>query len=60
MLARLFGFGNSASAPSELLLRAHVNQIRNNTVTGRPGHFCTDPDTWGRGDTAPLLDQVWT
>jgi len=60
MLARLFGFADDAAAPSELLLRAHANQIRSNTVTGQPGHFCTDPDTWGRGDTEPLLDQVWT
>ena len=59
MLARLFGFAGDAAAPSELLLRAHANQIRSNTVTGQPAHFCTDPAIWGRGDTAPLLDQVW-
>jgi molybdopterin/thiamine biosynthesis adenylyltransferase/proteasome lid subunit RPN8/RPN11 len=60
MLARLFGFTGDAPASSELLLRGHANQIRSNTVTGQPGHFCTDPSAWGRGDTEPLLDQVWT
>jgi molybdopterin/thiamine biosynthesis adenylyltransferase len=60
MLARLFGFAGDAPAPSELLLRAHARQIRSNVVIGQQGHFCTDPNTWGRGDTTPLLDQVWT
>lgn len=60
MLAHLFGFAGDAQASSELLLRGHANQIRSNTVTGQPGHFCTDPSTWGRGDTEPSLDQVWT
>jgi len=58
MLGRLFDYAG-AHPPSELLLRVHERQVRTNTVAGQTDHFCTDRQIWGRGDTVPLLEQVW-
>lgn len=54
MTARVFGFGEDPP-PGQLLLGLHDRSVR---AAGRPaqaGHYCTDPDRWGLGDTSPPL-----
>lgn len=60
LLERLIGYGDSPR-PSEVLLRLHDRAISTNTATPAPRHYChPDAQRLGRGDTEPLLEQVWT
>lgn len=45
---------------AELLIRFHQRDIRRNTRTGQPGHWCMDPANLGAGDTVPFLGATWT
>lgn len=58
LLSRLFGF--SDNPPHELLMRVHEETI--SRLGGQPNadHYCSDPSTWGRGDTEPFLEQLWS
>ncbi|MDP3175649.1 MAG: ThiF family adenylyltransferase [Phenylobacterium sp.] len=58
LLDRLFAYSGE-DAPSELLLRLHARDVRTNRVERVVGHYCDDVRNWGRGDTAPLLGQMW-
>lgn len=57
LLERLIGYGSDP--PSELLVRVHDRKISQLSAEGRPGHYCGDARSWGRGDTDPFLGQVW-
>lgn len=54
MTARLFGFGEEPP-PGQLLLGLHDRSVRAAGRPARPGHYCTDPAQWGKGDTNPPL-----
>ncbi len=57
LLERLIGYGSDP--PSELLVRVHDRKISQLSAEGRPGHYCVDARSWGRGDADPFLGQVW-
>jgi molybdopterin/thiamine biosynthesis adenylyltransferase len=44
---------------SELILQVDQHAIRINTIPPRPGHFCANPNQWGRADEEPFLGQLW-
>jgi molybdopterin/thiamine biosynthesis adenylyltransferase len=58
-LARTFSLDDQPSS-TELLMRFHHRDIRRNTRTGKPGHWCTDPNNIGAGDGMPFLGTLWT
>jgi ThiF family len=58
LLQRIFALDDSPSG--ELIIRFHRRDIRRNTRSGRPGHWCTDPNNVGSGDTAPFVGTLWT
>lgn len=58
-LARTFSLDDEPPS-TELLMRFHRRDIRRNTRTGKPGHWCTDPNNVGAGDATPLLGTMWT
>ena len=58
-LARTFSLDDEPSS-TELLMRFHRRDIRRNTRTGKPGHWCTDPSNVGAGDAMPFLGTMWT
>jgi hypothetical protein len=45
--------------PSELLSRVTNRDLRSNDTPPVDGHFCGDPDAWGRGDESPFLGVLW-
>jgi molybdopterin/thiamine biosynthesis adenylyltransferase len=57
-LERLIGYGGEYS-PTEIILRIHEREVRRNSATATPNHYCADLVTWGRGDLEPFLGQVW-
>jgi molybdopterin/thiamine biosynthesis adenylyltransferase len=54
LTARVFGFGDEPP-PGQLLLGLHDRSVRAAGRPARAGHYCTDPDRWGLGDTDPPL-----
>lgn len=58
-LHRLFALDDDTPS-GELIIRFHCRDIRRNTRTGGPGHWCMDPAHLGAGDTVPLLGMTWT
>lgn len=58
-LARTFSLDDEPPS-TELLMRFHCRDIRRNTRTGKPGHWCIDPNNIGAGDATPFLGTVWT
>lgn len=58
LLHRIFALDDSPSG--ELIIRFHRRDIRRNTRSGRPEHWCTDPNNVGSGDTAPFVGTLWT
>ena len=59
LLERLIGYG-AAPRPSEILLRLHDREISTNAAAPTPNHYCHPAaGKLGRGDTEPLLEQVW-
>lgn len=58
-LARTFSLDDEPSS-TELLMRFHRRDIRRNTRSGKPGHWCTDPNNIGAGDAMPFLGTMWT
>lgn len=59
LLDRLIQFGRP-DAPSELLLRVHERKLSSRSGSGQPEHYCSDRNTWGRGDIQPFLGQLWS
>jgi hypothetical protein len=53
-LARTFSLDDQPPS-TELLMRFHHRDIRRNTRTGKPGHWCNDPNNIGAGDAMPFL-----
>lgn len=58
-LARTFSLDDQTPS-TELLMRFHHRDIRRNTRTGKSGHWCTDPNNIGAGDSRPFLGTLWT
>jgi molybdopterin/thiamine biosynthesis adenylyltransferase/proteasome lid subunit RPN8/RPN11 len=54
LTARLFGFGEEPP-PGQLLLGLHNRSVRAAGRPARPGHYCSDPARWAKGDTIPPL-----
>lgn len=59
LIHRLFALDQQPPS-AELLIRFHQRDIRRNTRTGHPGHWCVDPESVGAGDTQPFLGTTWT
>lgn len=58
-LARTFSLDDEPPS-TELLMRFHRRDIRRNTRTGKPGHWCTGSRNVGAADATPFLGTVWT
>jgi molybdopterin/thiamine biosynthesis adenylyltransferase/proteasome lid subunit RPN8/RPN11 len=58
LLDRLIGYGPD-HAPSEIMLRVHDRMLSSRSGSGEPEHYCSDRNTWGRGDMQPFLGQLW-
>lgn len=59
LLHRIFGLDDEMP-PGELIIQYHRREIRRNTRTGHPGHWCVDPANFGAGDVVPFLGTTWT
>ncbi|HET9410046.1 MAG TPA: ThiF family adenylyltransferase [Candidatus Sulfotelmatobacter sp.] len=59
MLHRLTGYMGSSRESTEIVLRFDESKISINSKPSRPGCWCSDRSTWGRGDVDPLLDLTW-
>lgn len=59
-LHRLTGFMGSERQSSEVLLALDQSRIRTNRLESREECMCGEQSFWGRADTAPYLEMVWT
>lgn len=58
LLNRLFGIYDEAPA-SETVVQFHFRRIGSNRRDPQPGHWCTQLDNLGAGDTALFLGVTW-
>lgn len=59
-LHRLTGFMGSERKSSEVLLALDQSRVRTNRLEPREECMCGEQSFWGRADTSPYLDMVWT
>lgn len=59
-LHRLTGFMGSERQSSEVLLALDQSRIRTNRLEAREECMCGDQSFWGRADTTPYLEMIWT
>jgi molybdopterin/thiamine biosynthesis adenylyltransferase len=59
MLHRFTGYMGSTRNSTEIILRFDESKISTNSKPARPGCWCSDRSTWGRGDVDPFLDLTW-
>jgi molybdopterin/thiamine biosynthesis adenylyltransferase len=59
-LHRLTGFMGPERQSSEVLLALDQSRVRTNRLEPREECMCGEQSFWGRADTTPYLDMVWT
>lgn len=59
-LHRLTGFMGSERKSSEVLIALDQSRIRTNRLESREECMCAEQSFWGRADTSPYLEMVWT
>lgn len=59
-LHRLTGFMGSERQSSEVLLALDQSRVRTNRLEPREECMCSEQSFWGRADTTPFLEMVWT
>lgn len=59
-LHRLTGFMGSDRQSSEVLLALDQSRVRTNRLEPREECMCSEQSFWGRADTTPFLEMVWT
>lgn len=59
MIHRFTSYMGAARNSTEVLLRFDESKISTNSKTANENCWCSDPASWGTGDTEPLLDLVW-
>lgn len=60
LLHRLTGFMGSTRQSTEVLLALDQSRVRTNRLESRDECICSDQSFWGRADTSPYLDMVWS
>jgi hypothetical protein len=60
LLHRITGFMGSHRQSSELLLALDQSRMRTNRLEPREQCVCGDESFWGRGDSKPFLEMVWS
>ncbi len=59
MLHRLTGFMGSDRTTTEIILRFDESKISTNSKKSVEGCWCTNPASWGQGDSEPCLGLTW-
>ena len=59
MLHRFTGYMGADRHSTEILHRFDESKISTTSKKSDESCWCSDPDSWGAGDTEPLLDLVW-
>lgn len=59
MLHRFTGYMGSMRESTEVVLRFDESKISTNSKPARLECWCSDINTWGRGDVDPFLDLTW-
>lgn len=59
LLHRLTGYMGDSRSSTEVILRFDESKISTNSKISRPGCWCADYNSWGRGDEDPYLGLTW-
>lgn len=59
MLHRFTGYMGESRNSTEVILRFDESKISTNSRNGENDCWCTDIQSWGRGDTDPFLGLTW-
>lgn len=60
LLHRLTGFMGEERRSSEVLLAFDQSRVRTNRIEPKEHCICSDQSVWGRGDTVPFMEMVWS
>lgn len=60
LLHRLTGFMGNGRRSSEVLLAFDQSRVRTNRIEPKEDCICSDHSIWGRGDTNPFMEMVWS
>lgn len=59
MIHRFTSYMGAGRNSTEILHRFDESKVSTNSKTADESCWCSDPASWGTGDTEPLLDLVW-
>ncbi len=60
MLHRFTGYMGSSRNSTEIILRFDESKISTNSKQASSDCWCSNSNSWGRGDTEPFLDLIWS